>query len=238
MWYKVKKIYVWTKQVRPYRFNPWSNTLAYYPLNWDIKDYSWNWYNGTWNVWTETYHTLSSWIKVAQFSTSWAYATTTFNWTPKTVSVWLYKSTNLGDANNDNWKFPLWQNSSDGSNWWWFRLINKSSRPNQIIYQKGSSLIYKTLAYKDKRLNLIVTTDWSSTYYYINWEYVTSMSWAIASDANLYMGFAPWNTESPSWSDGVGTLYWYISEVILENVVWDSTKITYYYNQTKSNYWL
>ena len=42
MGYKLQKIYVWSQQVRPSGWQPWANTLAWYPLETDTKDYSWN----------------------------------------------------------------------------------------------------------------------------------------------------------------------------------------------------
>jgi hypothetical protein len=52
MWYKLKRIMIHDngieKQVRPKTRNPWANTIAYYPLNWDINDHSSNGYNLSW----------------------------------------------------------------------------------------------------------------------------------------------------------------------------------------------
>jgi hypothetical protein len=39
---EVSAVYVWDTQIYPAGWKPWANTLAYYPLETDTKDYSWN----------------------------------------------------------------------------------------------------------------------------------------------------------------------------------------------------
>ena len=87
---------------------PWSNTIAYYPLNWDADDYksTWTLYNWTWH-WTESYVTLQSWLKVANFPYDWTalrYITSSCTTAPKTVSFWL-KFNDLSDTTTwQDWK--------------------------------------------------------------------------------------------------------------------------------------
>jgi len=216
-------------------YTPTSDTLAYYPLNWNLKDYSWNWHNGTWSTGTAKYNTLSSWLKVAEFSWWVSRVTTTFSGTPKTVSLWVYKSTSLSDPFVNTWKWIAWQNIEDNWTWWLFRLINSSARPNKVIYQNGnydSYRVEKTESYYDKWINLVITNSWSTSLFYVNWVYVGSVSNNISTWGSLWIGTTPYDTSANN------TLYWYVSDLILENIVWNSTKITNYYNQTKSNYWL
>lgn len=224
-------VYIWTDT--PY--TPTSDTLAYYPLNWNLKDYSWNWHNGTWSTGTAKYNTLSNWLKVAEFSWWVSRITTTFSGTPKTVSLWVNKSTSLNDPFVNTWKWIAWQNIADNWTWWLFRLINSSARPNKVIYQNGnfdSYRVEKTESYYDKWINLVITNNWSTSLFYVNWVYVGSVSNNISAWGSLWIGTTPYDTSSNY------TLYWYVSDVILESVVWDSTKITNYYNQTKANYGL
>jgi len=95
MWYKIKRIMIWDKQVRPYRYNPWSNTLLYLPLEKDSLDYSGNnisttpsniTYASLWWVMCANANGSSSKIELSEFFTSWITAGTIsffryFTWT-------------------------------------------------------------------------------------------------------------------------------------------------------------
>lgn len=83
MWYKVNKRYVGTQQVRPSGWKPWSNTIAYYPLETDANDASWNWHNASW-VSGSSYTTVS-WKLSANFD--WNRYINTW------VSVWSWPLT-------------------------------------------------------------------------------------------------------------------------------------------------
>ena len=232
MWYKVKRIMMRPngeeKQVRPV-WKPWANTIAYYKLNWNLNDSSWNWYNWTWANWTEKYTTLSSWIQVAEFSWWVSRVTTTFSWTPKTVSVWAYKSTTLWDAYPYDWKQIIWQNSADSWNWWIFRNVSN----NTILYQDGNDYVQlNDISYRDKWMHYLATVDGNVTKFYLNWEYKWSINKTINVNRSLWMWTSPYDNNSRY------TLYWYISEVILEDMGWTAQEITNYYNQTKSLYWI
>lgn len=215
---------------RPYEWKPWENTLAYYPLDWDILDYSGNWYNWTWANWTEKYTTLSSWIQVAEFSWWVSRVTTTFSWTPKTVSVWACKSTKLSDPSPNDWKQIIWQNSADSGAWWIFRNVTTNS-VSHIYYVDGNTYVdLSNTEYKDKWIHYLVTVDWNTTKFYLNWEYKWSVDKAINVNRSLWMWTAPYDSNSRY------TLYWYISEVILEDKGWTTQEVAKYYNRSKSNY--
>lgn len=79
----LKQIRAGDKKVFPKWYVPNSNTLIYLPLNWDLKDYWQNGYNGTWS--NITYTELSSWQKVA-----------TFNWSSSRITT-----PNIGTLAND-----------------------------------------------------------------------------------------------------------------------------------------
>ena len=104
MWYKVKKIYQWSNLVRP-KWKPNENTVWYRPLQNDCKDYSWNWYDGTWN--SPSY--VKSWTtnNVAYFNGS-IIDLSTFRITEDntTINVWV-KSTSTN----------TWQEVFDATGW-------------------------------------------------------------------------------------------------------------------------
>lgn len=213
-------------------WKPWANTIAYYKFDWNLNDSSGNGHNWTWSAWTAQYATLSSWKKVAQLSWQLNRITTTFNWTPATVSLWVCKNSDLwGDPRPTWWKQILWQNSSDGGYpWYYFRL---SPNPNEMytIYQSGTNSITTSRDFNNVWMHLLATNNWWDTYFYINWEYQWKLTWNITKNTNLWMWCAPYD-----WSPRV--FVWYIGDVILEDKARTAQEVVDYYNQTKANYWL
>ena len=215
--------------------HPSANTLARYKLDWDLLDRSWNWYNWTRSVWTPKYSQLSSWLKVAEFSWNWSRVETTFTWTPKTISAWIYKSTTLWDPKQDNWKQIMWQNSADNWNWWIFRVCNNTTRPYWSMFQNWqmpNDVVYKQWNYFDKWQNFVCIVNWNTTKFYINNVLVWTLNKAISVQRSLRMWLAPYD----SWWDL--TLYWYISNIIIENVARTDEDRNKYFNKMKSLYWV
>ena len=212
-----------------WKWKPWSNTLLYLPLNWNLNDESWNWYNWTWSAWTEKYATLSSWLQVAEFSWWLSRVTTSFTQTPTTISLRWYKSTSLSDPSVNGYKLYAWQASSDSGNWWRLRMVTSSST-QRLWYQNGSEEHQNQYNYKDTWVHMVATYNGSNTLFYINWSLVyTYTSWMNAQTW-LYLWTSPRDTTSTY------SLYWYVSNVIIEGKQRTAQEVAKYYNSTKSNY--
>ena len=225
MWYKVKKIYMRQngveKQVRPATWNPWSNTIAYYPLTstTTVNDMSGNNYNLT-NTWWVTFVSYQ-WVNCAYYAGTWFLKNTSLSYDKRAFTMqwwWYYLRKN---ANNTSFirRWPnLWAyidrdtNNLRCSPWWiWWTVISSDSWWNLIT----------------------VTYDWNVTMkLYLNWTLIWTKT---DTSPSTWWWLSVWNANINSTTD---YWYWWISEVIIENKVWTATEVSNYYNLTKSKYWL
>lgn len=237
MWYKVNKIYVGTQQVRPYRFNPWTNTILYCPLKDNINDYSWNH--------TMTINTTSYWT-VAKDSTGfyhftwWYISSENYTWpTQWSMSVWVKRE------NKSTWNTTLQR---------WLTNTYKNSSP---FYNMGFEFNnswytavwdWATTYFRDIWWATVNQWElWTMTYspsewwkMYKNWVLVDSFS----SNQNLWQYNWPtyiwWNTYSSSWRPNPWAQYfkWYLSDVIIESAARTAQEVADYYNKSKYTYGL
>lgn len=237
MWYKVQKIYLGDKLVRPSGWKPGANTIAYYKLDGNTNDYLWN-YNWTWS-WTSAYKTLSSWIQVAYMpeSNKLSYIYSSCQVLPKTVSFWFQKENRYWDGSwATDWVQLIWQCNSESGNWQLrFNLvpsavkfkIRNSSWENDIWWLVPDS-------WNTNWHNIVFTlTNWDNKLYYDSVLFGT-LWWNCTVWWNLYMWGNPFGLNGTYKRQ----LAWCMSEVILEDKVRTAEEIQAYYNQTKSNYWL
>lgn len=230
----VKEIFVWTTKVRPAGYTPTSNTVAYYPLNWDVKDYSWNWYNLT-----ETpvsYDTLQSWIKVAYYSwrrQSWVPSGVGMSLysqsLPKTYNVWI-KGVQY-QSNTIQIFYLLWS--------WSYRVCDLYIQSNTVgaSFWNGSWWNTATVSSSfalNTRYNVVVTYNNSTNIvsFYKNWTLIWSVNNGWYVNWSWYSWWTIWYSQSNTSSAS------YLSNVILENKAWTAQEVSDYYNLTKSNYWL
>ena len=209
-------------------WKPWSNTIAYYPLNWNVNDASGNGYNWT-RQWTSHYETLSSWIQVASFPKDTSqvnYISSSLNTEPKTVSFWVKQD------NYVTWSSLIWMVNAE--NWHWQLRFTDTSWTYYIkFYWWETNLAQVSIIWS--WTNIVLTMDNWTVNLYANWVLKWTLTWQTTSPSwTLYIG---WNRYG--WNNtNKRNLEWYMSEVILESVVWTATEISNYYNATKSNYWL
>ena len=229
MWYKVKRIMMRPngieKQVYPKTRNPWANTIAYYPLENDVNDHSWNWYNLTpTNI---TYTTLSSWLKVATFNWSSSKATTssfsTYSWN-FTTSMWFY-------WNNITSQLAVMRCNAASDSSWKIRDIHIGA-PNRIrAIMNWGSVETGTNAFTNNTWHhMVVTKEWSTWKLYINNSLKSTATVSYNTNTNMALWYRQFGNDR-YWK-------WYISKFILENKVRTSQEISDYYNLTKSKYWL
>ena len=219
-------------------WKPWSNTLAYYPLNWNLNDYSWNNRNLTWS-WV----TYTSWWKgqVAVFS-SWATAyyqnNSIFNISqPFTYSLWCQTTYVPNSSYGGRYKIAIAIGIQNGTTiathdkdlWFGKGGIWAYNYYNDLQYCFGWSANINTW------YHIVYTQDSSNQKVYLNWTLVWTHScwWSYTwyTDARLILA-------KQINDDNRYPFSWSMSEVIMENKARTAEQVLNYYNLTKSNYWL
>jgi len=236
MGYKIKRILVGTQQVRPYRYNPWANTIAYYPFDTNFNDYMGN-YNLTAKAGSPSITTLN-WVKCCYFNGSSDIWNDSLHmstiWTTFTVCAWVYVLWDeMAVMNNIYWAW-----SSYSVNWvWLFFYTNWLWWRWQSWYNSTMTLVENQISYSKNRWYFVCTTYTNWTYkMYVNWvQTVTQSATPWFSSSSL---FRIWwsNFNDNRWERYFSN--WYVSREIIENKVWTADEIDLYYRTTKSNYWL
>lgn len=214
-----------------WKWKPWSNTIAYYPLTtitttsdmkgsgtaydltnwWDVTFWTYNWVNCAHFGGTATSSRLYSSTSLFTWSSTftvnlWYRATDTMNWHNNIFSVWTANWTN---------SFVIWINNPNSQwtlyVWWW----NNDRNAWYLMEQ-------------DKWYNITYTHDNWTIKVYVNWnlEYTWSVSFTIQN-------WFTWLWTSVYSRDG---MIWNLSEVIVESAEWTSDEVAKYYNSTKANY--
>jgi hypothetical protein len=241
-WYKIKRILVGTQQVYPATWNPWANTLAYYPLNstTTVNDLSWNSRNLT-NNWV-TFGTYW-WVDCAYFSNSNSkklYWNLPLSWTQNfTFNIWI----------NRQWDSYTWLSGSQIINLWdpwtnsaqfWIAIRDNGSSTNKNKYIAWSwwTDIFSSTTNTTNTWNMVTVTHQAWTVkMYVNATLLINdtISFNVANT-----NFTVWSFQSPinDYLLDYQSFYWYMSWLICESSIWNLDYITKYYNATKSNYWL
>lgn len=230
----MKKAFLWGPT-----YQPWSDTLVYYPLDWDFNDYSGNNRNLTNSGWTF----VSGWQwQVAVFAsgtTAYYQNNTLFNISyPFTYSVifqtdavqtWYYNSSNpynMPMIGIQNWDT---QSTRDKELSVWLGWILGYNYNNWTYWVSGWSIVANT------RYHAVYTFDWSTQKLYLNWTLVGSNScgWSYTGYSNARLVLAKQLN-----SGDVKPFTWKLSEVIMEKKVWTASEVTQYLNSIKSLYWI
>lgn len=235
---KVKKIYIGTNQVRPYRFNPWANTLAYYTFNNTMNNYSGlsypDWVLNTAQFSTTQKHWNNEYSLYCNGST-YAYlpASSLFEWgsSDRTISVWLYSLTNTWQytwfMSNYAWATP---NYALLRKWW--RLSDRFNNSNQLNFCWN--------AWSNSDIWVDVT--WWPSLYNTWWHNVvfTRISWVIKIylDGELKLTNSSYTTNS-MWLNNNINLWWnradnaysnvYMNDLIIEDRWWTEQEVADYY---------
>lgn len=233
MWYKVKRIMVWDKQVRPAVPVPTSWLLWYRPLQSDLKDASWNWKDWSWYSGTGTFSTNAGKTGArVTFSSSSPYLSsqhvvTTLNYQDMPITIcwwicfnqvwttnwdWLMSSSNAGGKGCTMWTRP-WDNYC----------------PTAAI---GSAV---RISSAKPTLNTwyfwCATREWTTMKTYFNWTLANTITnaesvtpwWVWKLWCAMVDGTNPWN----SWTD------WWIRHCAVYNRALTATEVLQFYNQTK-----
>jgi hypothetical protein len=229
MWYKLKRIMMRPngveKQIRPkWEWQPWANTVAYYPLDADFNDASWNSRNLT-NT-NATITTLNG-VDCAYYNGS-SYSTYTWATLPRTartMSVWAN-----GAAINDGVIVDI-------------KKYNENNAWALATIFYGNSVLVADLSGVDAGLpcqantwyHVVATQEWNTVKIYVNWNLVWTESNRPDYSTRTPNGWALWSQFNGFHNSA---LNWHLSKVILEDKVRTAQEIADYYDQTKWDYWI
>ena len=212
-------------------WQPWANTVAYYPLDSinTVNDLSWNNYNltgdGAYNFWTNWWVNccyISNGSFKVSISSIWD------NWW-QTVSIWYYE---VSAPTYDNWVIAwFWKDSQAVINGL-YRAKWRPDSKNWIVWLNWVNSVASTAVYN--------TNLWQWNYYcytYYNWTGKLYVNWALVS--SLLGSSTSRNLITISRYGGdPRSINWYISNAIFENKARTAQEISDYYDQTKSLYWI
>ena len=218
MWYKLKRIMMRPngveKQVRPdNRWQPWANTIAYYPFETDTLDAYWI---TTLSIsWTQE----SIWYSF----TSSSNPSISSSLSGRFISIWIKFVSRSGSYCEwpKVWYGGITYNFYHSSSGFSQRFQYDSGETGWVAssMQTINADEWKYLAYwYDSQAQKVVA--------YINWYKVWDLPSAWASSGSQ------WTCRLFRW----GTVV--LSKLIIENQARAESDIIRYYNQTKSNYWL
>lgn len=218
---EVQKIYLWD----PW-WIPWENTVAYYPLETDGNDYTWN-YNLT-N--SSTTFTTISWVKCADFTSNvYLYSTNIPlpSWSSaRTFSYWFYNSSVV----NDTYFLAYWSHA----NWCFFAPRTSWTVYSFMGYNRDFNTSTTVQTWKWQLQT--ITYDGTTVKYYLDWNLIWNSNQSLSTTAIWSTWkFTVWcrlNSSTNPWN----YINWYMSNLIVEDKVWTATEITDYYNLTKSDY--
>lgn len=224
-------------------WQPWANTIAYWKLETDGADYSWNGYNLTLN-----------WIT---FKTSWnlKYAEVTTA-SQNCYQPWVFTQANVwvGDFCLNFWFNPVnpWSkcpvmflDSPDISPYPWINIFFDPNNRNGL----WDGIIFRLSGYEQ----YISTTTASSLYNLWHNVVYTRLNWVCYAYIDSVPTITPYsdNTNISQlwgyssfviWWNGNSQIRWNtwakFSNMICENIWWSNSDVSNYYNQAKGNYWL
>ena len=201
-------------------WQPWANTICYFPLTSDLLDASWKGYSltasGSATIWSV------DWISCLDCSAANSYVLCVISWIPqgnqsRTNMCWV-RYTLSGN-------YPLWQYGSNS--------VGKADiiyRNKPISWSQYWNWVDTINATTWVWYHVAVTTSWSTAKVYINWELKDSWSMTINTDwTTLFL----WRC---TWDNSYGRAYYW--DMIIEDKAWTDQEIADYYNLTKSNYGL
>lgn len=228
MGYKLTWVYIrpngTEQKIRPTGWQPWANTVAYYPFNTDFNDYSWNWFDLTNNWWVAIESV--GWVTCANFKDQSPYWLSRSTW--NIITAWPY--TYLCRINR-TWWWPynpriFWWNNE----WWMLYIVSwgkySVEYPNYWWWIPDSSWRH------------LICFTWNMS----TWEFSSYKDWSFIASWTSSVRWARtwlviWTTEwNYSLSDD--RFIWQMSNVIFENKQRTAQEISDYYDQTKWDYWI
>jgi len=229
-------VYIYTEEQE---WQPGENTVAYYPLETDANDYSWNNRNPT-NIGSAiTFGTDSDGNKCANFTTNsnsyiqyWSQWSNINFWTTETtIAFWLEATSNTGSSMNySNWVLT-WQV------WWSYSvavLISATPAAWTVwdlgVNTGGSVLVLASSIYWTWPHCYILTTD-------TNWDYAIYIDGTLYNSSTTTFSNLSWNNcymwYDPRDTSGLRHLVWNLRQVVFETKKRTADEALWFYNATK-----
>jgi hypothetical protein len=206
----------------PSPWQPWADTIAYYPFDLDYDDYSWNGYNitttGASSIWT------NQGVDCLNINNSMLQVSTIDNMSSYSEYTWLFYAYRVSD----------WYEIQfiDWGNWWWNWPSFRSSS-NELRWGNPTDE-YSSFSNSYSPMNTwflfaLVVRNWNWIIYCNN-NSRTIKTWVLAPSYNA--------TPLRIGAVNGGGCYGYLSKLILEKRAWTDQEIQDYFNQTKWDYWI
>lgn len=238
MWYKIKKIYVGTQQVRPKEIIPTSWLLWYRPLQSDLKDASGNWKDWSWYSGTGSFETVwgYTWARVTENSSRLTtqhikLESITYNAEPISLCWWIRFNYLARGYWVKDWD---WLITNIGSSWYFIWVKSPESESSSYVRWWDAG------GFSNNNSNATVTTwNWycivatmsnSQIKIYMNWQLkVTSSIWINPWTSASYwkIGAAQIDWSSFQWTD------WYVRHCAVYNRALTDAEVLQIYNNTK-----
>lgn len=196
------------------------NTLSYFPFEEDFADKKW--------VRTLTVNdcVIDEWSAKINSQSSYMTLSSTIWWSQLTISVWYY----------------YWWNST----WWWWNTLfaRKWWTYHHFLFPATSSSwtvwnawFYNSNRYPSSRTlkewewyHIVVLKDWTNEKIYINNELFLDSNSSFDNGSYPLWIIANYESWQTQWAQ------WRMSDLIFEQWVWDTTKISKYFNNSKKRY--
>lgn len=207
-------------------WQPWANTVAYYPLDSvnQLSDLSWN-QNTLTKEWTVTFTD-----NYASFSTSGRLNTPINSTsTDQTVIFWM-----MHESGTWSEQVPIakWWTNYNNYRWWFYNNNNWD-----LKVQINNNWIGVSTLTADTWYMIVQTTSWAGTAncnfkVYVNWNTtpLVNQTAPLYNDSSTYIRM--W------WRPTQYNFRWKLSWIIIEDRIWTAQERLDYYNQTKSLYWI
>lgn len=209
-------------------WQPWANTIAYYPLETNGNEASWK----SWLDITTTWITFSN--NVAVLNWNQRATVPSIAWY-KTICFWFKKTNNYNwmvlSKWDTSWYIQLRTNGfSAWWSWWW------SFNNDYTAWWSTPSNVWRLCVITQTAASNSWASSWSMKFYLSDFWWV---SWVRQYDTtNHYLN---WSVTRIGWSGSTSAPYaliWEMSKLIFESAERTADEITAYYNLTKWNYWL
>ena len=228
---KLSRCYLWDQLlVGGECITPPNDMLFFYPFNWDIKDYSWNWYDLTINQWSVSFtddYATTSWnyvelvcnnnnLQVNTATNDYTFAVTLRNFDTSN-RCWIYQaSVHICSSYSRN----MWYSFSIANwwNWWW------SSSDRSLAWAIMCGWMWWSTWWNNCRTWAWVTwSEWkkiigiydktnSKSYLYCNWTLIyESSSWWTASWTWVNLFYTPYQ----SYCNDARTYRWDVKNMVM-----------------------
>lgn len=202
-------VYIWTD-----KWTPWSKTIAYYPLDSNAIDATWN------TTLTNSGTQDGLWRKFTS-STSLNYQNKTIQYVNMRIKVNSYYS---------SWE-PSWVCIINNLWTWWYIWHNTDTKINKkiFVWNNSSFAVWWSVSFQP--------TVW--TWHNVSWGYdgaktIYSID-GITGTLYNWKWYNFWDTFGLVWSHPADVTF---SNLIVETQARTAEQVAWYYNQTKSLYWI